>query len=222
MPKIICRECNSRNVKIEQMTLNCSSCGAVYDLSQGERETNQISDGFAILQPKSLQIERSHQLYITKSWLSDGKLAMILALLMFGGWSIYFAFQRQYFLITIVVILFGLNMLCYAFVYGAANLTEIKINDDELIVENSIQIWKNKQLKTKNIDQLYCKQLRNYDWQHFWGSRYKYDVWVITKDGHNVNLISSLLASTEALYIEQEIEQYLGIKDRFVPGEYKN
>lgn len=42
---------------------------------------------------------------------------------------------------------------------------------------------------------------------------------MITNSGNDTKLLSGLKTSEQALYVEQEIEKYLGIKNKPVRGE---
>jgi Tfp pilus assembly PilM family ATPase len=66
-----------------------------------------------------------------------------------------------------------------------------------------------------DLKQLYAKEKvsssRN-------GTSITYEVHV-TRSGRNIKLVSGLESSEQAVYIEQEIEKYLNIKDIPVKGE---
>lgn len=174
-----------------------------------------------IPQPQGLDVEKGSELLIIKEWLSAGIPALSLALLMFGGWGIYFAIQGEFFCIILMVILFCLNALYYLFVYGAVNTTEIRVSLAQLTVENSVHTWNNKKIASRDIEQLYCQKVRNWGERHFWGDSHCYNVWVVTKDGQNISLIQGLHEPLEAVYIEQEIERFLSIEPRAVPGAFQ-
>lgn len=68
----------------------------------------------------------------------------------------------------------------------------------------------------KDLDQVYCEEkiTRNKN-----GVTYRYHVKAKLKGGENVTLVKDLEKPEQALYLEQEIERTLGIRDVAVPGE---
>jgi hypothetical protein len=99
--------------------------------------------------------------------------------------------------------------LTYFVVAGYINSTLIAVNWEHLIIYHYPLPWPGtKTLKTPDIDQLYCKRIR--------GSKggVSYDVRVVLKDGKDLKIVGSLPEDTQALFIEQEVENRLKIKDR--------
>lgn len=54
---------------------------------------------------------------------------------------------------------------------------------------------------------------------HNKGGHISYEVHIISNQEQDVTLIKGLKKSSQALYLEQEIEKYLGIKNRKSRGE---
>ena len=73
-----------------------------------------------------------------------------------------------------------------------------------------------KLIPSSSIEQVYCKEVvkKSKD-----GSSVTFEVRVILKDRKNIRLVSGLELSEQALFLEHEIESYLGIKDVEVKGE---
>ncbi|KAB0301858.1 hypothetical protein F2Z80_22785 [Vibrio fortis] len=73
-----------------------------------------------------------------------------------------------------------------------------------------------KLIPSSSIEQVYCKDVvkKSKD-----GSSVTFEVRVILKDRKNIRLVSGLELSEQALFLEHEIESYLGIKDVEVKGE---
>ena len=67
-----------------------------------------------------------------------------------------------------------------------------------------------------DITQLYTQERVNSSDS---GTRYSYEVYLITTDGKKQKLVGGLREPQQGLYIEQAIERYLGIEDRPVAGE---
>lgn len=107
--------------------------------------------------------------------------------------------------------------LTYYVVAGWFNRTHIFVSHGKIAVHHRpILWWGNKELESSNLKQLYVKekisQSRN-------STSVTYEVHAITHNGRNIKLVTGLETSEQALYIEQEIEKYLGIEDIPVKGE---
>lgn len=53
------------------------------------------------------------------------------------------------------------------------------------------------------------------------GPMISYETWVILSDGSNTKLVGGGLEVDQALFIEQQIESLLDVKDRPIAGEYR-
>jgi hypothetical protein len=110
----------------------------------------------------------------------------------------------------------GLFVAYYALA-GFLNTTEVRVGMGEVEVTHGPLPWFGKRrLETAGIAQLYSKEVAHRQRR---GTSYSHEVHVATRDGQQVKLLSGLDSSEQALYLEQEIERYLGIKDQPVRGE---
>jgi hypothetical protein len=106
----------------------------------------------------------------------------------------------------------------YYVVAGWLNRTSIRVERGKLAVRHGPIPWLgNKELEASNLKQLYVKEHAP---QAGRSTTVTYEVHAITRDDRNIKLVSGLEASEEALYIEQEIETYLGIEDIPVKGGF--
>ena len=97
------------------------------------------------------------------------------------------------------------------------NKTEIKVNSEKVMVYHGPLPWPgNKQISRFDIDQLYVEE-KVHRGKH--GLRYTYQVHVVNKEGNKTTLVSHLQKREQACFIEQQIELFLGIKDRPMQGE---
>ena len=98
------------------------------------------------------------------------------------------------------------------------NQTTIHVNQGEVTVRHSPLPWRgNKTVMTDQITQLYTKEQRA--WQR--NREATYEVRYIDRANQHGKLLSGLASSEHALYVEQEIERFLGIVDRPVRGAYR-
>ena len=108
--------------------------------------------------------------------------------------------------------------LTYFTLAGFVNRTTIEVASDELTIQHGPLPWfGNHRLPVDQLEQLYSRQVVN---QGKNGRiSYSYKVNAVTREGKKITLLSGLTESDQALFVEQQLEQHLGIKDRPVPGE---
>jgi hypothetical protein len=97
------------------------------------------------------------------------------------------------------------------------NSTRISAESGLIRIRHSPLPWRgNLDLDASNLDQLFCKEKVNRGKN---GVHYTYEVWAVTRDGKSRKILGTSLEQDQALYIEQKLEQALGVKDRPVSGE---
>lgn len=98
---------------------------------------------------------------------------------------------------------------------GWVNRTHVVFNPQRITIRHKPLPWLgNREINAQNLKQLYSKVTYANN-----GRSVHYSVHALTKDGRNVEILGGLDNGEQALYIEQEIENYLGIKDAPVRGE---
>ncbi|MCK5682516.1 hypothetical protein KAJ27_00280 [bacterium] len=106
--------------------------------------------------------------------------------------------------------------------YGAlailVNKSVIRVTSFSIDIDHKPLPWPgNKSIKSKDIDQIYCKVKVHHGSGASKG--YTYEVHASMREGMPVKLISGLPESDQALFLEQEIEKFLKIEDKWVAGE---
>lgn len=97
------------------------------------------------------------------------------------------------------------------------NRTRISVESGLIRIRHSPIPWRgNQDLDASGVDQLYCKEKRHNGKN---GPHYTYEVWAMLRDNTSRKILSTSMNEDQALYIEQKLEQALGIKDRPVAGE---
>lgn len=97
------------------------------------------------------------------------------------------------------------------------NKTDIRIDTYNLSVKHYPLRWMGQaQIPVENVQQVYCKEkiTRNKN-----STSVSYEVHCIDRNNKQKKLLSGLNDSSQAHFIETEIEKVLGIKDRPVSGE---
>ena len=111
-------------------------------------------------------------------------------------------------------------LLTYYVIAGYFNKTFIKVNMSTISVKHfPLPFFGNKNIESRNIKQVYTKE-RIY---HRSGSvSISYEVHILTHNNKDIKLLSGLDTGDQGLFIEQQIENYLRIKDETVQGEYNH
>jgi hypothetical protein len=116
--------------------------------------------------------------------------------------------------LTFAAICIGMAYCCLA---GWLNRTHIFISNEKIVVKHRpLPFWGNKTLFAPDIKQLYAMEKISSSGE---GGSVTYEVHAIPHSGRRVKLVRGLDSSKQALFIEQEIEKYLGIQDAPVRGE---
>ena len=97
------------------------------------------------------------------------------------------------------------------------NRTHIFVSQGKLAVQHRpLPFFGSVTLSAPDLKQLYTKE----DVSHGRGREsVRYEVHAVTHSGKNIKLVDGLDTSEQALFVEQEIEKYLGIQDASVKGE---
>lgn len=108
-------------------------------------------------------------------------------------------------------------VITYLALAGWLNTTRVSINFEKItVISGPLPFLNNRAVESSAIRQLYSKERitrsRN-------GTTSHYDVHAILADERNIKLAGGLESSEQAVFLEQEIEKYLGIKDVPVKGE---
>jgi hypothetical protein len=181
--------------------------------------------------PTNLTVERKlDHIRICRQWLSKKSIAIII-----------FAIGWDYFTISALIkfsnaepadsgsikIITILTLVAVGVTYFAiatlANRTQITVNRKQLIIKHAPIPWfGNKQLTSSELIQLFVFERPR---EHRTNGEYtppSFGLRAITKRGKNLLLLTNL-DQEQALYLEQEIENYLAIKDKPVnrPNEVR-
>ena len=117
----------------------------------------------------------------------------------------------------------GIGFLIYIFT-RLMNSTYVTVDDYELSIEHrpfTIPfIAKNQYYDVQNIEQLYSKKYVSHQTNGV--NVYAYAVHARLIGGKDLKIIGGFKQKNKALFIEQEIELFLGVKDEKVDGEVPN
>jgi len=98
------------------------------------------------------------------------------------------------------------------------NIQTITINHKTISIRNSILFFLNNSISSKEIDQLFVTQAIHRSSKG--RTKISYPLMAKTKQGKNIKILDLSLEHESAIYLELKIEEYLGIEDKKMKGEY--
>ncbi|MEJ7596155.1 MAG: hypothetical protein WKF77_32000 [Planctomycetaceae bacterium] len=184
--------------------------------------------------PERLQVDESgSELRISWSWFNPGGLFF----LVFGvcACGLVFAFLRpagdQKMPMEGWLVLGPIALAAFVITYislaGLLNRTTVRVNHHQLTLRIGPLPWVgNLTVDSNCIDQLYCTEVKKVfrNDQHLdrpagIQTHYSYSVHFVTKANRRHVLTSAIREQDQALFLEQKIEEFLGIEDRRMEAE---
>lgn len=99
------------------------------------------------------------------------------------------------------------------------NSTRVEATHGAITVSHGPLPWAGwRELVAGRVAQLYCKEVIHRGKN---GVSTSYEVWALLDDGTHTRLAAAGMDPEQALYIEQQVEALLDLKDRPMPGEYR-
>lgn len=225
-----CKQCEkpiaAGDINLDRALAKCAACNAVFsfaDQIEGDNDARKV-DRAAVGLPENMRDESSgYKLRLVRRWFSPAIFILLIFCFLWDGFLVFWysmAFKEGAPLIMkvfpILHVLIGVG-LTYGVVCGFVNRTEVEVEGGELRVRHGpLPVPGNRRLAADDLQQLYTRERlrRNRN-----GHSYQYEVRAKTRGGKSVSLLSGLSDPELALYYEQRIEQFLGIKDEPVRGE---
>ncbi len=231
--KIHCTSCNAAipaaDIHLETAMAKCRRCDAVFSFA---RETGVRPGGppavppdrGEVPMPPDVKIDTGgYDLRITQRWFSFKYIPMAFFCVAWDSFLVFWysialtqdgPWIMAVFPIAHVAVGVGLT---YYTLAGFFNRTRILVSRREVAITHEPLPWLgNVRLNVMDLEQLYCQEEAN---QGKNGTYYRYQLSALLKDGRKIKLLSNLSKPDTALFIEQQIEKWLKIKDRPVEGE---
>ena len=218
---------------MDRILAKCRKCHSVFDFSSqiqssGKNKNAKSKDRMPVPMPPGIKTQFDGLNWIiTRRWYSHKFIFLVFFcvvwnLFLFGWYSTaLYGFDEG---VDLIAILFPIGHvavgvgLTYYTIAGFLNKTTITISRQNLRVKHTPIPWRgNHNIESAKLEQLYCIEKKHKNKN---GSNYSYQVHAVLCDGKSFKFLSGLEEPEQALYIEQEIETRLKIKDRFVTGEY--
>jgi hypothetical protein len=210
----------------------CRYCQAVMsfaelrarDASLTARDAQGTAERSTAPMPAKFQIDDSFgELRIRWAWFSPALIFLAFFCVVWNGfllvwYSIAFATGAPWIMFVFPIIHLavgvGLTYLCLA---SFLNITMVAVESGRLSVHHRPIPWPgNMVLDASQLEQLYCleqvRQTKN-------GTHRSYEVHMLSRDGVKRKLLGGLDDPDQALFLEQQLEQHLGITDRPIAGE---
>jgi len=227
--KITCTTCHreipASDVDIKSKIAKCNACNNVFDFS------SQVSSSGGTISRENLGIPKNVEvnyiengMQIVRRWFSPVIIALTLFCCFWDGFMIVWftiAIREGQWMMAAFGSIHGIIGVCltYFVICGYVNRTYITISYDALsVVHKPLPAPGQKTVKRSDLKQLYSKEKVHHGRN---GTSYSYDVMAITHSEETIKILSGLSASEQALFIEQEIEKYIGIRDEAVRGEIR-
>jgi hypothetical protein len=223
---IHCKRCSepiqAPEVNLDTSIAKCLVCNAVFDIRDQINGSSPKSRTLVDI-PKNMKIQSTMDgLEIIRKWFSKKIIALLVFCLFWDGFMVvWFGIalkEGQWAMAAFGTIhaLVGLG-LSYYLVCGFVNRTHIEISFRNISIQHQPMPWPgNKVIPIGDVKQVFTKRKvhRNKN-----GSSYTYGVHFLDHTDQEKKLFPGLESAEQALYIEQEIEKTLGIKDAAVEGE---
>ena len=227
--KIKCPSCTSLvpsvNLNIHTNIAKCNSCDVIFSFRDHvEKLSNQHGISQEILQPEGVEISRFRDeldISVEQNWgIIELILFSLFPLLILLITSIIVERIPSTDIAKVGLITFWLTSIIgyisYLFI-RKRHKTYVHIDDLNLHIEHRPRKFiKDRQYAIQDIDQVYIKNVVSAN-----GVKGIDVLMIVNELGRQkqVELIKYVNSRSKAKYIEQEIERYLGIKDRRVPDE---
>ena len=229
-PLLSCPKCNhfisGKDINIEKTIARCNHCDHVFGFEH-DSATNSLKPSQII--PEGIEmLKLRSELDIRLKWVDTTSkagrwfltlfagfwnlmlLPFVIVILATGSWGILLFLSAHLFV--------GLGLLWHlGTIY--LNNTSIIVSKRKLRVRNfplKHFLWKNKDLDPDHITQLYVTKYVQSTTNG--NPNYAYALYAIMQSGEKVSLLRGMTREAQ-VFIEREIEDYLGIKNRKVPEE---
>jgi hypothetical protein len=214
----------------ELAVIKCNDCGSIFDLLPRPEVEIQSppkpSKREKVELPEKYKISRNHDaLEISWRWYNHGYIGLAFFCLSWDSFLVfwyYLAFvgdEIAWAMVIFPVAFVAVGVfLTYWTLAGLLNRTVLSATTTQLSIRHRPLPWfGNKKFPSDGLSQLFVKE--------FVRSRSDrslniYDLMALGKGGRRLKLLSKIEKVEQALYLEQEIEEHLGIRDRQVPGDY--
>jgi hypothetical protein len=234
--QLSCKTCGkaipAQDVNIDKAIAKCQACHAVFSFMD-QVQSAPAGPRPPVPLPARMRIDNwGPELAITRSWYTHAVWFLLVFCIFWDGFLVVWysvgvgamlsgdgggmAWVMLVFPVLHVVVGLGLT---YLVICMFLNSTVVKVSMGELTVRHGpVPSWGNVQIRTSDLKQLYCTETINRTKN---GCHTSYNVMAQTQTGDKIKLLTGLDQLDQGLFIEQQIEQHLRIRDERVPEEVR-
>ncbi len=222
--KVTCPSCHNEvsvaDINMDQMMARCLPCNELFDCRQ---IANLHTPRAQIELPKGIDIDTSSsELHIKRKWFGLTAIGLTIFCVFWDGFMVVWfgiAISQGEWLMAAFGSIHGLVGIGITYVCIAmyVNTTTIHVAWSELTIRHAPLPWRgNRTLNPRDIQQFFVKERihRNKN-----GTRSTYELHALSQSGDDHKLVTGLSSSQQALYLEQQIESYLRLRDVPIEGE---
>lgn len=228
--RLSCEDCGAEiaaaDIELKTMLAKCQACSAVFSFAAqlGPPPPALVpAVRPAVPLPAGIEVFREGKdLVLERSWFTWSVIPMAAFALFWNGFmAVWFGISISQGLWPMA--LFGTlhGAVGLAMIYGVLltifEVTKVQITEGKLRIRNGpLPYTGNQEFSVRELDQLYTKRNVSHGRD---STSVSFELHAVLNDRRHVKLMEGLEDSAQALYLEQELEDFLGIEDRPVAGE---
>ena len=236
--KLTCKSCRlpipPQDINLDMAIAKCPSCGEVFSfLDQiGGEAAAKPAGRLPAPKPQRFVVEEiGSELTVSYRWFTPALFFMVFFCLFWDGFMIaWYSIAISQILngqpaawamaaVGLLHLAIGIGI-TYSTIASFVNRTEVKLSGGTLTVRHGPMRWGgNHTVAVDEILQLYCSDQSHSSRRRRWRT---YQLNLLKKDGTKIVLLGGLREAEETLFLEERLEQKLGIAPRQVPGELRS
>lgn len=235
------RVIDAEDINLDRMVAKCRGCNSVFDVSAqiggGGAQAGPVRRRPKVPMPAGITVnEENSELFggayregatprgfaLVRRWYSSNLYQLAFFCLVWDAFLFFWYTHLHgapwlFYVFPLAHLAIGVS-LTYRTLCGFVNRTHITANGNTFRLWHTPLPWPGRrELPANQIAQIYCKQRRKRSNNN--GPSIQYGVFAELKNGKRVNLLGGLPDPEQALFVEQCIEEHLGIVDVAVAGE---
>ncbi|MEQ1750962.1 MAG: TFIIB-type zinc ribbon-containing protein [Prosthecobacter sp.] len=210
----------------ERGMVRCGYCGTLMIPQQGRTGPQGFRPRLPIPLPSGMKLENNpHGVIITRRWLHVMAIFLIPFCIVWDSFLVTWystvsdsGAPQIFSLFPLVHVAVGVGLTYYTLAL-LINRSRVEVTHGAVTVSHGPLPWNGwRQITAGMIDQLFCKEIIRRGKN---GPTVTYEVWVALSDGTQSKLVGAGLEVEQALYIEQQIELQLNVKDKPMSSEVR-
>jgi DNA-directed RNA polymerase subunit RPC12/RpoP len=229
LAEMSCTRCGApiahEDIDLDLAMARCAHCGTVFKIKEPALppDVPPMRERPAVPLPKNVEVKQEGDgLVISYRWFTPAFIFMIFFAVFWNGFMVVWhgislasgAWFMSLFGLLHTAVGIGVG---YYTLAGLVNRTVVHVELGTLSITHTPLPWfGSKRVAVDDIRQVYCKEKISRSKN---GTSVTYEVHAVLENAAKEALMKRLQEPEQALYVEQQIEKYLGIEDRPVAGE---